>query len=369
MDRKDKLDAGGGNQFSNWRELSPEHTEFIEFIKSLPIHLICTMRTKQEYVLVENERGKKQPQKVGLAPIQRDGVDYEFSLVFDLDKDSKRARIMKDRTRLNGKPLFAADEAIDLTDPEVAERIWLWYTSGARIELEKLTDQDLRDIAKGMLDHQISREEFAGWLKQTMGFDTSRDIPRNRLREVMHYLANPKQQQSNSEKVARQSMRALSFTPVQIGEMVGKYRGNWDAINKDLENRAMDQSTAFDPAEENQDPLSASSTESTDAPGEEYSYNPPDLICTVQNAVRRENASREFMEITLPVSIEGTNVATCWHKTRFPALSSSIGHNCHFVVKPSKKGDYLTIEEVIRVGLTEYEYVDGKHRIKKAAEA
>lgn len=38
-----------------------------------------------EYVLEEDSKGKQVPRKVGMAPVQRAGVEYEFDVVADLD--------------------------------------------------------------------------------------------------------------------------------------------------------------------------------------------------------------------------------------------------------------------------------------------
>jgi hypothetical protein len=81
---------------------TPEHTHFIEAIKQASIHIIATMRSKQEYVMEQNDKGKSQPRKMGMSPIQRDGVDYEFTLVFDVQMDHK-AVASKNRTGCSGK--------------------------------------------------------------------------------------------------------------------------------------------------------------------------------------------------------------------------------------------------------------------------
>ena len=73
-----------GNSFVNWGKVTPRQTAFIQRILKSRCHIICTMRTKQDYVL--NERnGKMVPEKVGLKAVMRDGVDYEFTIVLDLD--------------------------------------------------------------------------------------------------------------------------------------------------------------------------------------------------------------------------------------------------------------------------------------------
>ncbi len=99
-----------GNSFTNWNKVTPRQKAFVDKILQSPAHFIATMRTKQDYVLNQKD-GKYIPEKVGLKAVQRDGVEYEFTLVFDID--SKHfATASKDRTNLfNGKPEFMISTA------------------------------------------------------------------------------------------------------------------------------------------------------------------------------------------------------------------------------------------------------------------
>jgi len=84
-----KKAAAGGNSFVAWKDVTPQHNELIEAILGYPGHVLCTMRTKMEYVMEEeNRNGRKVmvPKKVGMAPVQREGMDYEFDIVCDLDE-------------------------------------------------------------------------------------------------------------------------------------------------------------------------------------------------------------------------------------------------------------------------------------------
>lgn len=138
--RKEEKDRSGGNSFTNWASFTPEHTGFMEFIKQLPVHTICTMRTKQAYVLEKNDRGKETPRKVGLDPIQRDGTEYEYTIVFDVNM-AHRATTSKNRTTL-----FQTDDPIDLASPKVAGEIRDWLANGLppmyadTIQVQKLWD-------------------------------------------------------------------------------------------------------------------------------------------------------------------------------------------------------------------------------------
>ncbi len=87
-----------GNSFANWNKVTPRHNQFIQKILQSNSHIIATIRTKQDYVLSE-KNGKMVPEKVGLKSVQRDGMDYEFTLVFDLDIKNY-ATASKDRTGL-----------------------------------------------------------------------------------------------------------------------------------------------------------------------------------------------------------------------------------------------------------------------------
>lgn len=87
-----------GNSFTNWNKVTPRQKAFVDKILQAKAHIIATMRTKQDYVLNQKD-GKYIPEKVGLKSVQRDGLDYEFTLVFDIDI-KHFAVASKDRTGL-----------------------------------------------------------------------------------------------------------------------------------------------------------------------------------------------------------------------------------------------------------------------------
>lgn len=79
----------GGNSFTAWKDVTPMHNAMIEAILRSPAHVIATIRSKMDYVMEEYEdsqgRKKTVPRKVGMAPIQRNGMEYEFDVFADLD--------------------------------------------------------------------------------------------------------------------------------------------------------------------------------------------------------------------------------------------------------------------------------------------
>jgi hypothetical protein len=122
LQRKEQLDARGGNSYTNWAKMTPEHERLKAAVMGAQMDVVCTMRSKQDYALVENEKGKQAPKKIGLAPIQRDGFEYEFSLVLDIDM-SHQAMASKDRTGLFDKEIFVPTE-------DTGKRIRAWIGEG-----------------------------------------------------------------------------------------------------------------------------------------------------------------------------------------------------------------------------------------------
>jgi len=99
-----------GNSFTNWGKITPRQNAFINKILQSNAHIISTMRVKQDYVL-NQKNGKMVPEKVGLKAIQRNDLDYEFTIVFDVDI-AHQVKASKDRTGLFiDKPEFVINAA------------------------------------------------------------------------------------------------------------------------------------------------------------------------------------------------------------------------------------------------------------------
>ncbi|RQD63193.1 MAG: AAA family ATPase, partial [Desulfonatronovibrio sp. MSAO_Bac4] len=89
------------NNFAAWREASPKHNSLVDAILGSDLHIIVTMRSKTAWEVQKDEKtGKTRPVKIGLAPVQRDGLEYEFTCVLELSVDGHIATASKDRTGL-----------------------------------------------------------------------------------------------------------------------------------------------------------------------------------------------------------------------------------------------------------------------------
>jgi len=87
-----------GNSFTNWNQITPRHNKFVQRILQSNCHVISTIRSKQDYIISE-KNGKMVPEKVGLKGVTRDNMDYEFTLVLNIDIQHN-AKATKDRTGL-----------------------------------------------------------------------------------------------------------------------------------------------------------------------------------------------------------------------------------------------------------------------------
>ena len=116
-----------GNSFTNWQKVTPRINAFMQKILQSGSHIICTMRCKQDYVLSE-KNGKMIPEKVGLKAVMRDGIDYEFTIVFDINMKHQTIA-SKDRTNLFiGKPDFTIT-------PATGQIILDWCNDGVNLEM------------------------------------------------------------------------------------------------------------------------------------------------------------------------------------------------------------------------------------------
>lgn len=114
-----------GNSFTAWQKLTPRFNALIQKILQSSVHVIVTIRSKQDYVL-SNKNGKMVPEKVGLKGITRDGFDYEMTIVFDIDI-KHFSTVSKDRTGLYvDKPAFLISQA-------TGKRIKNWCSQGISI--------------------------------------------------------------------------------------------------------------------------------------------------------------------------------------------------------------------------------------------
>lgn len=137
-----------GNSWSAWNETTPRHRAFVDSMVQSKCHIIATMRSKTDTIQTENDKGRKVVQKIGLKPEQRDGMDYEFTVVFDLQTESHYATVSKDRSALFRDPIIITEDT--------GKRLKAWLESATDPEAEKvkalaaeLAEKGAPEAAKG----------------------------------------------------------------------------------------------------------------------------------------------------------------------------------------------------------------------------
>ena len=111
----------GKNDYTAWDEAGKIQNNLVNTILSAPCHTVVTMRTKMAYAMEVNDRGKTVPVKIGLAPVQRDSTEYEFDVVFQINREHI-ACTSKDTTFL--------DAWSGVITPELGKQLGAWLEKG-----------------------------------------------------------------------------------------------------------------------------------------------------------------------------------------------------------------------------------------------
>ena len=93
------IQTGLGGRFQDWAKVTPQYEAFMNAILQSPMHIICTARTKTDWSMDKDEKGKTKVEKLGLKTEARDGTDYTFTTVFRLNQNHF-ASCSKDRTSM-----------------------------------------------------------------------------------------------------------------------------------------------------------------------------------------------------------------------------------------------------------------------------
>lgn len=151
LDKQGKMADRGTNSFAAWRTITPEHNNLVDAMLKSPCHIIATMRAKQEYVLETNDKGKQQPKKVGLAPVQREGMEYEFTVMLDVDMNHI-ASASKDRTSLFDGQYFKINK-------DTGAKLLEWLEMGS----EAPVFDPIQAISKAANEDELKSHFSAAW--------------------------------------------------------------------------------------------------------------------------------------------------------------------------------------------------------------
>jgi hypothetical protein len=191
------------NAFSEgWKTMTPVHNRLIQRMLGSSAHVIFTLRAKVDWVVQENDRGKKEPMKMGLAPIQREGVDYEPDLFFDMTVPDNALVVSKSRC-----DRIAPGEVVRRPGVEFADVIIEWIEdseppTGARTLGEAVNQA----VAEGILAaeeksadrYKEAKRKLIAWCENSGVSPTRRDVALGHFKERVSVVAGPKPPQPPS---------------------------------------------------------------------------------------------------------------------------------------------------------------------------
>ncbi|MBR3117796.1 ATP-binding protein [Bacillus paranthracis] len=124
-----------GGRFQDWKTMKPVIKEFIKSLTENDVHIIATLRTKQEYQAERDDNDKLQIRKLGLKPIQKDDLEYEFMIVLRMEQNHT-ATPTKDNSNL-------INENGELIKPEHGAIIYKWLELGVDVRAEQENERNV----------------------------------------------------------------------------------------------------------------------------------------------------------------------------------------------------------------------------------
>lgn len=179
----------GGNKFAAWRDVTPLHNKLVQSILSAPMHVIATMRTKVSYIQTQDEKGRTIIKKVGTEPIQREGMEYEFDIVAEMDLDHNFI-VTKTRCKaLDGLIVNKPDQTISKT-------ILDWLTDGAVVtppqqkpdENSIATDAQRKKIYYLANKLGFSSDNMHAIMKERYNKESSKQLSKDEASDLIEYL-------------------------------------------------------------------------------------------------------------------------------------------------------------------------------------
>ena len=126
LDKKGQIEKSnkpGVNSWTAWRDITPMHNNLVDTILSSKCHIVATLRAKMEHVQEKDpSTGRVVVRKIGMNPVQRDGMEYEFTTFVDVDQDHQ-CTSSKDRTSI-------VDGRVFQLLPELGKQFLEWLESG-----------------------------------------------------------------------------------------------------------------------------------------------------------------------------------------------------------------------------------------------
>lgn len=169
-----ELQQQAGGKYQDWKFITPRHDKFIDTMAYSPIHIIATMKGKDQYEVDKDERGRVSVKKLGVGASQRNGFEFYFTTTFNIDRDSHMAKCEKDNTHIFEK------SGSTILDESYGEKIIKWANSGEAENITAKKFEEIKDakpaesineleetiskigsLAKALVDTGVSKKQIA----------------------------------------------------------------------------------------------------------------------------------------------------------------------------------------------------------------
>lgn len=252
----DRASEATRNKFAGWKAATPQHNRFINTILNVPLHILATVRSKMGYVQVEEQRNGKTvcvPRRIGLEPIQRNGIEYEFEVFGEID-ESHALRISKTICP-------AIDGAIGVKPgAEFFAPLIDWLAEGADVQVATYQPQlvspaDLTAALTRLAHAGVNLDLAKAWALQMFGarelsamtgeqfelfrawVDVSTESHRQRLAKAAATLSKSTAAASHGDAYEGSSVALASADCLQLWEMYAHYMG-WSRPDTDANFKA-----------------------------------------------------------------------------------------------------------------------------------
>jgi hypothetical protein len=209
LEMKDRAAEASGNSFTAWKDVTPAHRRMVDAILTSPCHMLVTMRSKTAYVLDKDETtGRTTPRRVGVAPVQRAGMEYEFDVYASMDWNhmlsvsKTRCPALDGRVALKPGAAFMAP-VLD----------WLHLGTQAApdgLRVAHINDDQMEQVAQLAFLCEMSMDRVRAQLPRLLGVAEFSSLREEEAARLIEWL------KGQAEGLARQ--RAQPSVAVPIGE-------------------------------------------------------------------------------------------------------------------------------------------------------
>jgi hypothetical protein len=167
------------NSFTGWKNVRPLERKLIDAIVSCQAHVIATMRTKTEWVIETNSKGKAEPRKIGTTPVQAASIEYEFDIAGEMNQQHILTVTKSRCSELTDKTFLNPGREIAVTLNEWIGQPWRnWSSSDDALNW---AEKQLPDLQRDFLEAEFNSLESSNGKKAVAWVDLVRQMVRSRF--------------------------------------------------------------------------------------------------------------------------------------------------------------------------------------------